>query len=338
MPPPPIPGLITIRFTNPPFGAGSAGDAAGPIVSQSTLRAGSDRWCAPLQRWVWNTASTAQVGRGGLRDRPAAVAEGVGLVEEHDDAAVAQRELAQLAEQGLHLHDADADEHGLEGARVDEHVGTTGLAGHGLGHERLARAGRPPEEDAAGHVAALALDLLRLLEEDDVLLDPVEHVVLAPDVGEPGLHLGRHVGLDAALRHEPEDGHELQDGHPHEEHDVEQRRHALERSEGQVPQPARGLGQRRQRRHTPQGAEDAHGDDGEDREPERPVDAVAEPRVHLVDPAVPRAPDVLLPELVVGRRALADEDVDLAEDLQPGQTDAATTSSGAGRRWPRPTT
>ena len=64
----------------------------------------------------------AAAARPDLRER-AAAAERVGLVEEHDHAAVAQRELAQLAEQRLDLEDADAHEHVVERAGVDEDVG-----------------------------------------------------------------------------------------------------------------------------------------------------------------------------------------------------------------------
>ena len=79
-------------------------------------------------------------------------------------------------------------------------VGPAGLPGDGLGHQRLARAGRAPQQEAARHVAALGLDLVRLLQEHDVLADPLDHVVLAPDVGEAGLDVVRVVGVDATAR------------------------------------------------------------------------------------------------------------------------------------------
>src|ERR1700716_2021752 len=88
----------------------------------------------------------------------AAVAERVGLVEEDDHAAVAQRELAQLTEQSLDLEHADAHEHIDERAGVDEHVGLACLACDRLGHQRLARAWRAPQQEAAWHVAAAVLD------------------------------------------------------------------------------------------------------------------------------------------------------------------------------------
>ena len=253
-PPPPIPP-ITIRLTNPPFGAGSAVDCGRPHrCSQSTL--------AGRVRQVVHAAADGgpehrvdgQVGRGRLATpSPPRLPSDVGLVEEHDDAAVAQRELAQLAEQRLHLHDADAHEHGLEGARVDEHVGRPVSPATASAMSVLPVPGGPHSRMPPGTWPPLLSISSGSLEEDDVLLDPLEHVVLAPHVGEAGLDLGRHVGLDAALRHEPEDGDELQDGQPDEEHDVEQRRHALHRPEGQVPQPARGLDQRRAAATRPRG-------------------------------------------------------------------------------------
>ena len=69
--------------------------------------------------------------------------------------------------------------------------------------------GGPHSRMPPGHVAALLLDLLGVLQEDDVLLDPLEHVVLAPDVGEPGLDVVGEVDVHPAPGQEPEDGDEL---------------------------------------------------------------------------------------------------------------------------------
>src|ERR1700728_4968465 len=119
---------------------------------------------------------------GGPAQRDAPVAERVGLVEEDDHPAVPQRELAELAEEALDLEDADAHEHVDERARVDEHVRLAGLARHRLRHQRLAGAGRSPEQDAAGYVAAPGLDLPWVLQVQDVLLNTLQHMVLTPDV------------------------------------------------------------------------------------------------------------------------------------------------------------
>src|ERR1700737_3398729 len=98
-----------------------------------------------------------------------AVAERVGFIEEDDHPAVAHGELAQLSKQALDLHDADAHEHGLERAGVDEDKRLPSLAGDGFGHERLTRTGRAPQQDAARDVAAPLLDGFRVLEKDHVL-------------------------------------------------------------------------------------------------------------------------------------------------------------------------
>ncbi len=91
------------------------------------------------------------------------VPEGVGLVEEDDDAAVAQAEPAELPEQGLHLDDADTHEHVDECARVHENERPAGLSGDRLGHQRLSGPRWTPQQDSAWDVATLLLDLVRLL-------------------------------------------------------------------------------------------------------------------------------------------------------------------------------
>ena len=175
----------------------------------------------------------AAAARPDLRER-AAAAERVGLVEEHDHAAVAERELAQLPEQRLDLEDADAHEHVVERAGVDEDVGPAGLARDGLGHQRLAGAGRPPEQHAGRHVAALLLDRVRVLQEDDVLLDPLDHVVLAPDVGEAGVDVVRVVGVDAAPGEQPEQPDELERDEEEREQQLQDQRQRLEEQRGRL--------------------------------------------------------------------------------------------------------
>ena len=242
-----------------------------------------------------------------------AVTQRVGLVEEDDHPAVPQREPPQLAEQRLHLEDADTHEHVDERARVDEHVRAAGLTRHRLGHQRLAGARRPPEQQAARHVAAALLDQLGVLQEDDVLLDPLEHVVLTPDVGEPGLDVVGKVDVDPAAGHEPEEGDEL-------EHDEQERECDLQHERQHVPDELRRLEQRQDRRRV----DDLAGHDGDDRDPEdpgqHPPDAepgpVGDPPVG--DPVV-AAEEGLGPEPVVGNRVLADEEVNLPEELQADQ-------------------
>src|SRR5438034_1359197 len=83
-----------------------------------------------------------------------------GFVEEDEDPAVAQCELAQLAEKALHLEDADTHEHVGERARIDEHERLPGLARNRLGHQRLSCSRRAPQQDATRHVSAPLLDRL----------------------------------------------------------------------------------------------------------------------------------------------------------------------------------
>ena len=169
--------------------------------------------------------------------RPAA-AERVGLVEEDDHPAVAHGQFAQLAEQGLDLQHSDAHEHLDESARVDEDERLARLARHGLGHERLARPRRAPQEDAAGHVTAPGLDRVGVLQENDALLHPGQHGVLAPNMGEPGLDVVGEIDVHPAFGEEPENGGELADGDHEDEHHV-----------GQVAEDADELaGEREQRR------------------------------------------------------------------------------------------
>ena len=156
MPPPPppfIPPPMTNRLRRSGSGAGAR-----------RHRLAGEQRAGVLRQVGEPVAARVREGRrphaaGPARDRPAerpAVAQRVRLVEEHDHAAVAQRELAQLPEQRLDLEDPDAHEHVDERAGVDEDVRPAGLTGDRLGHQRLAGAGRPPQQDAAGDVAALA--------------------------------------------------------------------------------------------------------------------------------------------------------------------------------------
>ena len=163
MPPPPMPRH---RASSGPAPAGRLG----PELRTQLLRCQQDRARVAGQVGDAVAARGLEGSTWTARDPPppkippgvsAPVAEGVGLVEEDDHPAVAHRQLAQLAEQALDLQDAHAHEHVLEGAGVDEDERLAGLPGHRLGHQRLAGPGRSPQQDAAGHVAALLLDRRR---------------------------------------------------------------------------------------------------------------------------------------------------------------------------------
>jgi hypothetical protein len=157
----------------------------------------------------------------------AAATECIGLVEEDDHAAVAHRKLAQLPEERLDLEDADAHEHLDESAGVDEHERPSGLACYRFGDKRLAGARRAPQQDASGDIAAALLNRLGILEEDHVLLDLGEHVVLAPDIGEPGLDVVGKVDVYAAAREEPEQPDELKDDDEEVEDELDCKRQRL---------------------------------------------------------------------------------------------------------------
>ena len=176
-----------------------------------------------------------------LLGQHATVTQRVGLVEEDDYAAVAQRKLPQLTEQRLDLENADAHEHVREGARVDEYVRLARLARDRLGHKGLPSAGRAPQQQAARHITALLLDLMWTLEVEDVLLDPRHDMILTPYVGESGLDVVGVVDVDAAARQEPEDRHELEDDEEEREGELQDKRHGL-------PQKRRELEDREHRR------------------------------------------------------------------------------------------
>ena len=97
----------------------------------------------------------------------AGAAHGVDFVDEH----YARRLLLGLAEEVAHARGAHAYEHLHEvGTRHGEerHVG---LAGHSLGKQRLARAGRAYQERTLGYLAAEVGVALGIFEEFDYLLN-----------------------------------------------------------------------------------------------------------------------------------------------------------------------
>ena len=106
--------------------------------------------------------------------------DGVDLVDEDDRRGV----LLGLLEQVADAAGADTDEHLDEvgaGDRVERHAG---LAGDGTRQQRLAGAGRPVQQDALGDLRADGLELGRLLQELLDLLELLDGLVGAGDVGE----------------------------------------------------------------------------------------------------------------------------------------------------------
>ena len=84
--------------------------------------------------------------------RATVAADGIDLVDEDDARAVALGLLEEIA----HAAGADADKHLDELRAGDAEEGHARLAGDGLGHERLARAGRADEQHALGNARARA--------------------------------------------------------------------------------------------------------------------------------------------------------------------------------------
>ena len=134
-------------------------------------------------------------------DRPApALADGVDLVDEDDGG----RPLAGVGEEVPHPGRPHPDEQ-LDEARAGEgQEGHPGLAGHGPGHERLARPRRPDHEHPPGADGPGPFVALGMAEE----VDDLGHLPLGPlvagDVGEAGggLVLVVDLGLGSADAHD----------------------------------------------------------------------------------------------------------------------------------------
>ena len=108
----------------------------------------------------------------------AMAADRVDLVDEDD----AGRVLLALLEHVAHAAGADADEHLDEVGAGDGEERHVGLAGDGAGQQRLAGARRADQQHALRDLAAEALELLRVLQELDDLLELLLGLVDAGDV------------------------------------------------------------------------------------------------------------------------------------------------------------
>ena len=161
-------------------------------------------------------------------DGPApALADGVDLVDEDDR----RSPLAGIGEEVADPGRPHPDEQLHEARTGEGEEGDLGLAGHGSGHERLARARGPDHEDPARAYRTglgVALGVLQEVDDlDDLALGPV----VAGHVGEPGRGTGLVVdlGLRSPDAHDP--ARQLLAGaatDPQEDPDEEQ-----EREEGQ---------------------------------------------------------------------------------------------------------
>ena len=126
-----------------------------------------------VQRLLALVVAAAQPG-------PALPPHRIDLVDEDD----ARRVALGLLEQVAHPAGADADEHLHELRAGDREERHAGLAGDGLGHQRLAGAGRADQQHALGDACAERGELLRLLEELDDLLQLLLGFLGAGHVGE----------------------------------------------------------------------------------------------------------------------------------------------------------
>ena len=161
----------------------------------------------------------------------AVAADGVDLVDEDDGRGVLLGLLEQVADPG----GADTDEHLDEvrtGDRVERHAG---LTGDGAGQQGLAGAGRAVEQHALGDLGADGLELRRLLQELLDLLELLDGLVAAGDVGEGRLRgvLGDQLGLGLAelhdsgaaalhLVHQEQEDHDDQDEGQQREQDADE--------------------------------------------------------------------------------------------------------------------
>src|SRR5262249_9714613 len=107
-------------------------------------------------------------------------ADGVDLVHEDDRRGVRLGLLEQVTDTG----GTDTDEH-LDEVRAGDRVeGAPRLAGHGAREERLAGTGAAVEQHALGDLGSDGLELGRLLQELLDLLELLDGLVTARDVGE----------------------------------------------------------------------------------------------------------------------------------------------------------
>ena len=129
----------------------------------------------------------------------AMTADGVDFVDEDD----ARRVLLRLLEHVAHAAGADADEHFDEVGARDREERHVGFARDGARDQRLAGAGRADQQAAARNAAAEALELLRVAQELDDLLEIGLGLVDARDVLErhAAVPLGQKLGARLAEAH-----------------------------------------------------------------------------------------------------------------------------------------
>src|SRR5579864_7501688 len=127
--------------------------------------------------------------------RAAMAADRIDFVDEDDARGV----LLALFEEVAHARRADTDEHLDEIRSADREERHVGFAGNRARQQRLARAGGSDEEHPLRNTAAEPLELLRLTQELDDLLELLLRLVCAGDVLERDLFLRGRRELRAAL-------------------------------------------------------------------------------------------------------------------------------------------
>ena len=192
----------------------------------------------------------------GHRDR-------VDLLDEADRSTFAPRCLAQRTEVGADLACRRAVVHRLERRRRHEQEGHPGLAGHRLGHVRLAGSRQPFEEQPSpGSPAHLAGERAMREEQvegtDHVLLDgidPLDVVEGHADLFGPERDVRRPPGSDG--RAEQHHDHREQQQHRHHHERLQRRqlqREEIDRVPDQQPPPQPRRGQRKDEGESPEAA------------------------------------------------------------------------------------
>ncbi|MNL14146.1 hypothetical protein D3C87_1350760 [compost metagenome] len=145
-----------------------------------------------VQRLLALVVAAAQTGA-------AVTTDGVDFIDEDD----ARRILLRLLEHVAHAAGADADEHLDEIRARNREEGHARLARHRARQQGLAGAGRADQQRALGDLAAQTLELARVLQEVDDLLQFFLGLVHAGDVvkGLAALVLGQQLGLGLAEAH-----------------------------------------------------------------------------------------------------------------------------------------
>ncbi len=145
-----------------------------------------------IQRLLTLVVAAAQSGA-------AMTADCVDFVDEHD----AGRVLLGLLEHVAHAGGADTDEHLDKVGARDGEERDVGLTGDGAGQQGLAGARRADQQAALGDLAAQALELLRVLQEVDDLLELGLGLVDAGHIleGYAAVLLGQQAGARLAKTH-----------------------------------------------------------------------------------------------------------------------------------------